>query len=165
MASAVVESILDCRSEGRAGVARTRRVQAFGRSVVRFGRHVNGLMSEERTGCSTCVFLKCKTLCVSYRRLVTLSGKEMVILDLLVRGQEMYGLEMVAASRRRLKRGTVYVTLGRMEDKGYVTSRLEAESPAGGGPRRRLYQATGLGRRVLALWTDMAARVVPEPAR
>jgi len=37
----------------------------------------------------------------------TLSGKEMVILELLLDGGEMYGLELVGSSRRRLKRGTV----------------------------------------------------------
>ena len=39
-------------------------------------------------------------------------------LELLVGDDDMYGLQLVAASRRRLKRGTVYVTLGRMEEKG-----------------------------------------------
>ena len=48
----------------------------------------------------------------------TLSGKESVILELLVRHQALYGLQVVAESRRRLKRGTVYVTLQRMEEKG-----------------------------------------------
>jgi DNA-binding PadR family transcriptional regulator len=37
----------------------------------------------------------------------------------LLRHQELYGLQLVAASRGRLKRGTVYVTLRRMEEKGY----------------------------------------------
>ena len=47
----------------------------------------------------------------------TLSGKESVILELLVRHQALYGLQVVAESRRRLKRGTFYVTLQRMEEK------------------------------------------------
>ena len=38
-----------------------------------------------------------------------------LILDLLSREQDMYGLQLVAVSGRRLKRGTVYVTLCRME--------------------------------------------------
>ena len=49
--------------------------------------------------------------------MLTLSAKESLILELLIQDKELYGLELVAASRRRLKRGTVYVTLGRMEDK------------------------------------------------
>ena len=49
-------------------------------------------------------------------RMPTLSGKETVILELLLEGHEMYGLELVDASRRRLKRGTGSVTLLRMEE-------------------------------------------------
>ena len=54
-----------------------------------------------------------------------LSSKESLILEFLARGEELYGLQLVAASKGRLKRGTVYVTLGRMEDKGYVTAHAE----------------------------------------
>ena len=57
-------------------------------------------------------------------RLPSLSGKEGLILDLLGRSREMYGLELVTASVGELKRGTVYVTLGRMEAKGLVESNL-----------------------------------------
>jgi DNA-binding PadR family transcriptional regulator len=89
----------------------------------------------------------------------------MLILQLLIDGSEMYGLELVAASRRRLKRGTVYVTLGRMEEKGYITSRLEAAPPEAGGLPRRVYQPTALGRRVLKAWTSAARDLVPELAR
>ena len=99
------------------------------------------------------------------RRPPTLSVKESLILELLVRDREMYGLQLVAASGRRLKRGTVYVTLGRMEDKGYITSRLEDPPAATGGLPRRLYQPTPLGRRVLSTWAYVAARFMPEPAR
>src|SRR6266850_1142458 len=85
-------------------------------------------------------------------RVLTLSAKESLILELLVEREELYGLQLVAASKRRLKRGTVYVTLGRMEDKGYVTSRLEDPSPESGGLPRRVYRPTALGRRVLSTW-------------
>jgi PadR family transcriptional regulator, regulatory protein PadR len=95
----------------------------------------------------------------------TLSVKESLILELLGRVKEMYGLELVAASKRRLKRGTVYVTLGRMEDKGYITSRLEVPPAEAGGLPRRLYQPTPLGRGVLSAWTYAAAHLMPEPAR
>lgn len=98
---------------------------------------------------------------VTVKRLPTLSAKEALILSLLVRHGEMYGLEMVAESRGQLKRGTVYVTLGRMEDKGYLTSHVEKTPPAGGGLPRRLYVPTPLGRRVLQSWTHVAKRLVP----
>ena len=74
-----------------------------------------------------------------------LAPKEAEVLRLLLAHGEMYGLEMVHRSTT-LKRGTVYVTLSRMADKGYVESRYETVSP-GDGPPRRLYKATGLGQR------------------
>jgi PadR family transcriptional regulator PadR len=98
-------------------------------------------------------------------RVLTLSAKESHILELLVRDGELYGLQMVAASKRRLKRGTVYVTLGRMEDKGYVASRQEHAPPEVGGLPRRLYRVTPLGRRVLAVWTNATGTLMPEFAR
>lgn len=82
-----------------------------------------------------------------------LSILEMLILRLLVlRSDEMFGLEMVEKSRGRLKRGTVYVTLGRLSDKGYVESRKEEQRPGARGLPRRLYKITGLGQRTLADW-------------
>ncbi|WP_420126189.1 PadR family transcriptional regulator [Longimicrobium sp.] len=85
-----------------------------------------------------------------------LSAKEAEVLRLLIANGEMYGLEMVQRSTM-LKRGTVYVTLSRMSDKGYVESRLEDVS-LGDGPARRLYQVTGLGVRAFRAM-EQAARV------
>ena len=77
-----------------------------------------------------------------------LSRKEMVIMKLLVSsGRDMYGLQFVDESSGVLKRGTIYVTLGRLEDKGYVTSRREPPRDGVSIPRR-LYKVTGLGARV-----------------
>src|SRR5262245_54673062 len=98
-------------------------------------------------------------------RMPTLSPKETLILELLTAGDEMYGLELVAASRRGLKRGTIYVTLGRMEEKGYVTSRLEDPPADAGGLPRRLYKPTAVGRRVFEAWTRVARQLMPELAR
>jgi PadR family transcriptional regulator PadR len=98
-------------------------------------------------------------------RVLTLSAKESLILDLLVERDELYGLQLVAASKRKLKRGTVYVTLGRMEEKGYISSRLEDAPPEVGGMPRRLYQPTALGRRVLAAWSAATTHLMPEFAR
>ena len=60
----------------------------------------------------------------------------------------MYGLELVKASDSTLKRGTVYVTLGRMEEKGFIRSRVQRESNHPGLPRPR-YTVTALGERAL----------------
>jgi PadR family transcriptional regulator PadR len=85
-----------------------------------------------------------------------LSAKERLILELLLGtpGCELYGLEMVKKSGGELKRGTVYVTLERMADKGYVTSR-EVTEPGGTGLPwlpRRVFRITGLGQRAYAAW-------------
>jgi PadR family transcriptional regulator, regulatory protein PadR len=77
-----------------------------------------------------------------------LSRKEFKILELLIANGEMFGLEMVEASEGELKRGTIYVTLQRMGDKGYIESREEPRTfPEIGIPRRK-YSASGLGERV-----------------
>ena len=77
-----------------------------------------------------------------------LSRKEILILEMLMDKDEMFGLEMVEASEGGLKRGTIYVTLQRMADKGYVESREEPRTlPEIGIPRRK-YFASGLGQRV-----------------
>ena len=76
-----------------------------------------------------------------------LPASESVILSILAERGPCYGLELVNASRGRLKRGGIYVTLGRMEAKGFVTSTVRD-----GG--RRCYRPTALGERAL-----LAARV------
>src|SRR5204862_6847694 len=98
-------------------------------------------------------------------RVLTLSPKESLILELVTEQGESYGLQLVASSKRRLKRGTVYVTLGRMEEKGYITSRLEDAPADMGGMPRRLYEPTPLGRRVLAAFSSASTHLTPEFAR
>ena len=98
----------------------------------------------------------------SHPRVLTVSPKELLVLELLLRGRDLYGLQLVAESRGRLKRGTVYVTLGRMEDKGYITSKLGVPPAGAGGLPRRIYVATALGRRMHVAWTSGARQLVPE---
>jgi DNA-binding PadR family transcriptional regulator len=98
-------------------------------------------------------------------RVLTVSPKELLILDLLAQAGESYGLQLVAASKGQLKRGTVYVTLGRMEDKGYLTATPEDAPPAVGGMPRPVYRLTALGRRMLRTWSSETARVMPVFAR
>lgn len=89
----------------------------------------------------------------------------MLILELLSAGDELYGLQMVERSRGRLKRGTVYVTLGRMETKGLVRSRAEEAPDGAGGLPRRLYDATPQGLRVFKAWTTMLKHLSLQGAR
>jgi DNA-binding PadR family transcriptional regulator len=93
-----------------------------------------------------------------------LSAKEALILQMLVEKGEAYGLGMVHESKGDLKRGTIYVTLSRMEDKGFVESRRE-ELPAGvPGAPRRIYRASGHGARVLSAWETAGAILSREVA-
>jgi DNA-binding PadR family transcriptional regulator len=82
---------------------------------------------------------------------------EQLILGLLAERGECYGLELVTASGNRVKRGGVYVTLGRMEQKGLVES-----STAQGG--RRLYCVTALGERALMASRFLAGELELRPA-
>lgn len=61
----------------------------------------------------------------------------------------MYGLQLVETSGGRLKRGTVYVTLGRLEEKGFVDSRTPQKTKHAGLPRP-IYRLNGAGERALA---------------
>ncbi|MCX6539016.1 MAG: PadR family transcriptional regulator [Acidobacteria bacterium] len=92
----------------------------------------------------------------SMPQIPTLPGKERLVLELLVSGGPMFGLQLVESSAHRLKRGTVYVTLGRMEQKGYVESEQEPRAAGAIGLPRRMYRATGLGERALRAWTVLA---------
>ena len=86
----------------------------------------------------------------------SLPVKERLILELLVSGGPMYGLQLVEQAQGALKRGTVYVTLGRMEAKGLVVSEQEPLPPGGIGLPRRIYRPTGLGERTLRAWSVLA---------
>jgi DNA-binding PadR family transcriptional regulator len=50
---------------------------------------------------------------------------------------------------RAVSLGAVYVTLDRLEDKGYLTSHLTDPTPARGGRAKRCYQLQSLGEKVL----------------
>jgi len=76
-----------------------------------------------------------------------LSPKEFIAMNLLVGSKAMYGLQMVEKSNGELKRGTIYLTLHRLEEKGYVTSETEEAKPGIAQPRR-LYKPSALGVRV-----------------
>ena len=73
-----------------------------------------------------------------------LSRTERLILELLS-GEEMFGLQLVEQSKGALKRGTVYVTLGRMQDKG-TSSRGPKSSP----PAPSVSRGASIARRPMA---------------
>ena len=81
-----------------------------------------------------------------------LPRSERTVLQPLVGKGPCYGLELVNASRGILKRGGIYVTLGRMEEKGLVSS-------AAGDSGRRLYKPTVLGERALSAAHVFAGKI------
>jgi DNA-binding PadR family transcriptional regulator len=82
-----------------------------------------------------------------------LSETEFLIMSLLTEaGKDTYGLELVQKSDGKLKKGSVYVLLGRLEDKGFVEGRFEVE---GSAIPRKLYKATGQGRKVFQAWQTL----------
>jgi DNA-binding PadR family transcriptional regulator len=77
------------------------------------------------------------------------SGKEIVVLRLLRdEPSGMYGLELVKASNGNLGQASVYVTLDRMETKGFVRSHTPLQHEHPGLPRPH-YTITALGARAL----------------
>ena len=97
----------------------------------------------------------------SVGELPPLPRKEALILDMLLSsGRELYGLEMVDASNGELKRGTIYVTLQRMKEKGFIDSKLEPRPAPEIGMPRRLYWPTGYGQRVFAAYRAALSALV-----
>ena len=96
-------------------------------------------------------------------RLPSMSPTESLVMELL-RGRERYGLELVDASDGALKRGSVYVTLARMEEKGFVDSRQEDRAQGASGLPRRLYRATPYGRKVHGAFSTLREALALKPA-
>ena len=107
---------------------------------------------------SLTIVLQLVILCAMSKRASrppTLSGKEHLVLELLVANGRSYGLQLVGASNGQLKRGTVYVTLGRMEEKGYVESEPDPDAADDLVLPRRIYRPTAYGLKVLEAWEAM----------
>ncbi len=96
--------------------------------------------------------------------MLNLSNLEFLILEMLIRDGELYGLEMMRKSGDRLKLNSIYNTLHRMEhEKGYVTSRPVTDEKRP-GPPRRVYRPTGNGVRVFEAAVELAALGTAESA-
>jgi PadR family transcriptional regulator PadR len=74
---------------------------------------------------------------------------EAVILGVLLSNSagHMFGLEILEDAGGMLKKGSLYVTLQRMEEKKLLESRQEERQRPEVGIPRRLYNVTGLGER------------------
>jgi DNA-binding PadR family transcriptional regulator len=79
---------------------------------------------------------------------------ELLILGLLQRSAGLYGMELLHKSNGKLKRGTIYVTLGRLEERGLVTSELPKTEKHSGLPRP-VYSVSEAGKRMLKAWQEI----------
>jgi PadR family transcriptional regulator, regulatory protein PadR len=79
--------------------------------------------------------------------------EQVLLLAILRVGKDAYGVPIRDVLRdrtgRRVTLGAIYKTLGRLSDKGMVTSRAGAPTTARGGRRTRCYTLTAAGRREL----------------
>ena len=79
-----------------------------------------------------------------------------------IRDNSPYGLEIV--TRTGLPSGTVYPTLGRLKKSGLIKARWEDQRTAEreGRPRRRYYELTADGQRLLAEGASRVAALAAE---
>ena len=65
-----------------------------------------------------------------------------------------YGVSIMDEVSKREKRdvayGAVHVTLDRLQEKGFLTSKMGEPTPERGGRRKRYYRVTGKGQRALS---------------
>ena len=77
--------------------------------------------------------------------------EQMLLLAVLRLGEDAYGVrlmeELEGSVGRRVSRGSVYVTLDRLEDKGWIASETAQTTGGRGGRPRRIVSVTpeGLG--------------------
>src|ERR1700728_4948202 len=90
--------------------------------------------------------------------------EQLVLTAILTRGENAYGVSIHSkvqelARPKAVSLGAVYVTLDRMEDKGYVKSWLSEPTSERGGRAKRCYRLEALGERALEESAVTAKRV------
>ena len=77
----------------------------------------------------------------------------LVLLAVLRLGGDAYGVtirdEIERETTRAVAVGAIYKTLGRLEEKGYVSTRVGDPTPQRGGRRKKLYRVGPLGHKAL----------------
>jgi DNA-binding PadR family transcriptional regulator len=90
-------------------------------------------------------------------------AKEATVLGLLAKEGNLFGLDMIRASRGALKRHSIYVLLSSMEESGLIEGR-EVPQLATGRLPRRLYAITQAGRgRLEEMLAQMRQDTAEEP--
>ena len=75
--------------------------------------------------------------------------EELVLLTIAVLGEQAYGVAVTQEIERQTGRvvdfSSVHTTLKRLQEKGFLTSRMGGATPERGGRRKRLYTITASG--------------------
>ena len=91
----------------------------------------------------------------------------MILLAILRVGEDAYGVpiarEIETTAKRNVVLAAVYAALARLEERGLISSRQGAPTPARGGRAKRFFAVTGQGRRAVrethraltALWSGV----------
>jgi DNA-binding PadR family transcriptional regulator len=78
------------------------------------------------------------------------SGRELEVLRILqTTGRAMIGLDIAKASGGTIDRAAIYVYLGRLEEKGFLTVKRPERADHPGMPRP-IYKINGLGEKAIA---------------
>jgi DNA-binding PadR family transcriptional regulator len=87
----------------------------------------------------------------------------MAVLHLLQTGDDAYGSairdEIERRSGRKVSRGSIYITLDRLEEKGLLRSTVGESAADPSGRPRRLFRVTPTGRRAVKLSVALLARM------
>lgn len=86
-----------------------------------------------------------------------LSSTEHRILSLVDELGEAYGLQLFRYTKGEIKKGTVYVLLGRLSARGFVVSERVPLPEGEVGPSRVVYRVTEAGGRALKAWAAARA--------
>ncbi|HKU39605.1 MAG TPA: PadR family transcriptional regulator [Polyangiales bacterium] len=99
--------------------------------------------------------LDCETISSTIRNksMQLVGAEEWVLMAIVALGEDAYGVSIhdrLSAVGMETSLGAIYTSLERLEQKGFVNSRLGEASASRGGRRKRMFRATPRGRKALA---------------
>lgn len=84
--------------------------------------------------------------------------EEVILLLVGILGEEAYSFKLAeefkAQTNRDVSIGAVHSTLSRLEDKGFLNSKMGKSTAERGGRRKRIYTITAYGKKILAASRD-----------
>jgi PadR family transcriptional regulator PadR len=87
--------------------------------------------------------------------------EQLVLASILTLDDNAYGISIHAKVRelirtKKISLGAIYVTVDRLEDRGFISSRLSAPTSERGGCAKRCYRLESAGERALRQWAAVA---------